>query len=77
MGVQKLAIEKLYIVRFFATKKVLGLLANESILLGSSIGSFWHLESQNPSIILDSIAWRRGVAKKSGAQPIGLQIQLV
>ena len=52
---QKCALEKLFLVPFFATQEVLAPLANNPIMLERSIHSFGPLEHQNPSFILDSI----------------------
>ena len=51
------------LVLFFAAKENLESLANYPIMYERSIRPFRHLECQNPSIILDSIDWRRGIAR--------------
>ena len=53
--------EKFFLVSFLAIKEVLAPLANDPIILGRLILLFRQLERQNLSIILDSIASRRGL----------------
>ena len=61
----------IFFVPFLATKEVLAPLANDPIMLGRSIQSLRHLERQNPSIILDSMDWRRRVATEGGKKSRG------
>ena len=47
------------LVPFLATREAVALLANDLIMLGTSIRSFRHLEHQNPSIISEDIGRAR------------------
>ena len=57
--------EKLFLVKFLATKGALVPLASYPIMLERSIRSFRHLECQNLSIMSDSIGIPNG-SKKNG-----------
>ena len=45
----------IFLVPFLATMEAVALLANDPIILGTSIRSFRHIEHQNPSIISGDI----------------------
>ena len=58
-------------VLFLVSRKGVALLANDLIMLGTSIRSFRHLEHQNPSIISEDIGRASGVQQFRNGGGVG------